>query len=50
MPHIQDLGNLKGCAYAKFFYDPYKTDWVYTRATRLFLYATRWPKIFYFAV
>ena len=26
---MQDLGNFKGCAYAKFYYDPYKTDWVY---------------------
>ena len=27
---MPDLGKFKGCAYAKFDYDPYKTDWVYT--------------------
>ena len=26
---MQDLGKFKGCAYAKFDYDPYKTYWVY---------------------
>ena len=26
---MKDLGNFKGCAYGKFYYDPYKTDWVY---------------------
>ena len=26
---MQDLGKFKGCAYTKFDYDPYKTDWVY---------------------
>ena len=26
---MQYLGKFKGCAYAKFDYDPYKTYWVY---------------------
>ena len=31
---MQDLG--KGCAYAKFYYDTYKTDWVYNFPTSNF--------------
>ena len=27
---MPDLGTFKGCAYAKIYYDPYKTDWVYS--------------------
>ena len=27
---MQDLGKIKGWAYAKFDYDPYKTYWVYS--------------------
>ena len=30
---MQDLGKFKGCAYAKFDYDPYKTYWVYAERT-----------------
>ena len=27
---MQDLGKFKGCAYVKFYFNPYKTYWVYT--------------------
>ena len=27
---MQELGKFKGCAYAKFDYNPYKTYWVYS--------------------
>ena len=30
---MQDLGKFKGCAYAKFDYNPYKTYWVYNYCT-----------------
>ena len=31
---MQDLGKFKGCAYAKFDYDPYKIYWVYMKFAR----------------